>query len=154
MNWYKIAQEFTEWENHPDAHHDYDPSWDYEIDEVPDEQLVSITEDIMKEINENLMPEIGMGHAKVAYIKDAGEQTLARYAFGTAPYPVFVVNLEEIRDAAEQYGVNIGVGIETTLTHELGHAIQDWMGMELEEEQAEEFARQWYDFRQLYKFWE
>ena len=35
MNWYKIAQEFTEWENHPDAHHDYDPSWDYEIDEVP-----------------------------------------------------------------------------------------------------------------------
>jgi len=157
MNWYKIAQEFNDepapWE-FPEAEHDYDPNWDYEVDDVPDTQLVSIAENIMTEINEQMIPEIGMGKAKAAYIKNAGEETLARYVFGTAPYPVFVINLEAIREGAEKYGVDIGVGIETTLTHELGHAIQDWMGMEMGEDEAEEFARHWHDFRQMYNFWD
>ena len=154
MNWYKNAQENNEW-NFPEAEHDYNPSWDYEIDEIPDSQLVNITENILSEdINGFLLPKIGMGKAKTAYIKNEGNSTLAKYVYGTAPYPVFVINLQEIKKSSDKYGVEIETAIETTLTHELGHAIQDWMGLDLDERVAEEFARHWYDFRQIWNFWE
>jgi len=95
-----------------------------------------------------------MGKAKTAYIKNEGNGTLAKYVYGTAPYPVFVINLQEIKKSSDKYGVEIETAIETTLTHELGHAIQDWMGLDLDEREAEEFARHWYDFRQIWNFWE
>jgi len=155
-NWYKKAQfeDPPEWD-FPEADHDYNPNWDYEVDPIPDQKLMQLSENIMNEINSDIIPQIGMGKAKASYVKNFKEtDTLAKYVFGTAPHPVFVINLETIRSAAEEYKVDISVGIETTITHELGHAIQDWMGLSLDENQAEEFARTWHDFREIDNFWE
>jgi hypothetical protein len=156
MNWYKIAQlenEPTEW-SFPEAEHDYNPNWDYKIDTIPDKSLVLISEEVMNDINQKLIPEIGMGKAKVAYIKNDKTNAIARYIFGTAPYPVFVINLEAISREVEENGGNIGREIEMTLVHELGHAIQDWMNIEMEEDQAEEFAHIWQISRMIWNFWE
>ncbi len=154
MNWYKIAQyadEPPEWD-FPEAEHDYNPSWDY-AQVIPDEKLKAITEEVMNDINNNLMPQIGMGKAKTAYIEDA-DGALAKYVHGTQPYPVFVIDLESIRRGAEKYGVDIGGQIEATLIHELGHAIQEWMGLEMDEDEAESFAEHYHYYRELKKFWE
>ena len=154
MNWYKKAQykEPPEWD-FPEAEHDYNPNWDYERDEEPDEFLIKIVDDIVSNVNNKLMSEIGMGKAKAAYIKE-DNNILAKYIYGTAPYPVFVINLEGIKESSIIYNMNIGAAIETTIIHELAHAIQDWMNIEMDEEEAEEFARHYNYFREIYNFWE
>ena len=154
MNWYKIAQykEPPEWD-FPEAEHDYNPNWDYEINENPDKNMIKIVDDIVYRVNNKLMPEIGMGKIKIASIKE-NNNILAKYVYGTAPYPVIVINLEAIESGSIEYDVNIGTAIETTIIHELAHAIQDWMNIEMDEEEAEEFARHYNDFREIYNFWE
>ena len=164
MNWFKRSQQEydaqPEW-SFEEADHDYDPSWDYEIDVMPDQKLISITDQVMSEINTQLLPKIGMGKAKAAYIKNEAN-TVAVYAHGTAPYPVFMVNLKEIQDTCQEmvneYGGDIEqelyIGIRSSLIHELGHAIQDWMGLEYDEDEAEDFARHYCDFGEIWSFWE
>ncbi len=163
QRWYKKAQYNNppEW-NFPEAEHDYNPNWDYDIDPIPDEKLVQIAEKAMNEINNKIISQIGMGKAKAAYIKNDNEDRLAIYAFGTAPYPVFMINLENIKKVAEQCAKDlycnseqeIIIGISTSLYHELGHAIQDWMNINMDENEAEEFARHYNDFGEIWKFWE
>lgn len=157
MNWYKKAQsefdESSEW-SFPEADHDYDPAWDYDIESKPEEAFVKIVDEVMKEINEELIPQIGMGKAKEAYIKNNAGDRMGLYIYGTAPHPVFAIDLEGIKKAVEEYGSNVGVAIETTLIHELGHAIQDWMGIPMDGHEAEEFAYQWSSYRQIDNFWE
>jgi hypothetical protein len=164
MNWYKIAQfddEPPEWD-FPEADHDYKPWWDYEMDPMPDQELVKIAEKTTNEINTIMMPQIGMGNCKSAYIKNDKKDALARYIYGTQPNPVFVVNLQVIKNTAEECAkefncnpeIEIHIGIRTTLFHELGHAIQEWMNLELDENEAEEFSRHYQDFGEIWKFWE
>jgi hypothetical protein len=160
MKIYKIAQEDSIWD-FPEAEHDYDPSWDYEVDINPDQKIVNFVDKIMKKINNVYMPKIGMGKAKVAYVKE-DEDSVARYISGTSPYPVFVLNLENIKNVIEELISDWGgdaekeieIAIETTLYHELGHAIQDWMGLELEEDEAENFGIKLYETGTLDVFWE
>jgi hypothetical protein len=150
----KLAQKENspEW-SFPEAEHDYNPNWDYKIDPAPDTEIMRISEDILNNINTKILPEIGMGRAKNAYIKE-DKNILARYIFGTAPYPVFVINIDAIKKGAKRYKVNMGVAIESTIMHELGHAIQDWMNLDLDERQAEDFAFNYTTYGQLDKFWE
>jgi hypothetical protein len=163
MNWYKqaIDEEPSEW-SFPEADHDYDPNWDYEVDPIPDQELVRIAEEVMTEINTKMIPQIGIGICKAAYIKNDEAHALARYIYGTQPNPVFVVSLDTIKKASEEcardFNCNvekeIGIGISTTLYHELGHAIQEWMNMELTEDEAEEFARHYQDYGKIWNFWD
>jgi len=165
MTWFKRAQEDKEWEwSFPEADHDYDPSWEYEIDESPAEELASYCDSVMDEINSRLIPEIGMGKAKIAYLADLHSEHggIAVYINGTAPYPVFGLDLRAITEACQEivdeYGGDhcreVQIGIRSSLIHELGHAIQDWMGMDLDEDEAETFARDYCDFGEMNKFWE
>jgi len=45
-----------------------------------------------------------------------------------------------IISACEEYNCNIGVAIKTTILHELKHAEQDYLNLELNEDEAEDFA--------------
>jgi len=164
MNWYKKATEFKDppvWD-FPEADHDYDPNWDYEVVDIPDEKLVQIAEQAMDEINNKIIYQIGIGKCKVAYIKEESSHALARYIYGTQPNPVFVVDLEKIKAVAEECSrdfycnpeTEINIGIRTSLFHELGHAIQDWMNIDPDEEEAEEFAREYQDIGEVWRFWE
>ena len=157
-------EEPPEW-NFPEAHHDYDPSWDYEVDPIPDQKLVQIAEETIKEINTKIIPQIaetvGIEICKAAYIKSGNDNELARYINGTEPHPVFVIDLQAIKNEAEEcvrdYGCHpeteIIIGIRTTLFHELGHAIQDAVGLGFDEDDAEEFAREYQSFGEVLHFW-
>jgi hypothetical protein len=159
MNWYKRAQsEPPQW--FPEAQHDYNPDWDYDV-VIPDEKLLAISEQVINEINTKMLPQIGMGKAKAAYVKNE-DGNLAKYVSGTAPYPVFVVDLEKIKKIAEQCAKDydfdceseINIGIRTTLFHEVGHAIQDWMGLEFDENEAEEFGIEYHETGDIWNFWD
>lgn len=54
MNWYKKAQykDPPEW-NYPEAEHDYDPSWDYEISYNPESAIVNYINQFVEEIKIN-----------------------------------------------------------------------------------------------------
>jgi hypothetical protein len=163
MNWYKKAQykDSPEWD-FPEADHDYNPNWDYEVDDIPDQKLVQIAEQAMNEINNKIIQQIGIGTCKVAYIKEKSSGALARYIYGTQPHPVFVVDLENIKRIAEECAsdlycnpeTEVIIGIRASLFHELGHAIQEWMNIDMNEEEAEEFAREYQDMGEIWRFWE
>ena len=164
MNWYKIANDpFNEPPefDFPEASHDYDPNWDYDVDPLPDQKLAQIANDAIDEINTKMIPRIGIGKCKAAFIREDSD-TLARYINGTQPNPVFVVDLQTIKETAEECArdydchpeTEIIIGIRSTLFHELGHAIQEWMDLEFDEGEAEEFARHYQDFGEIWEFWE
>jgi len=165
MNWYKISQQdnTSEWDFF-EAYHDYDPSWDYEIDSIPDQKLVQIAEDAINEINTKIIPQIniGIGVCKAAYIKNGNDNDLAKYISGTEPNPVFVIDLQMIKNAAEKCAMDnecnpeteIIIGIRSTLFHEFGHAIQEYFELEFDEYNAEEFAREYQNFGKIWNFWD
>lgn len=161
MNWYKTSQNFNEEIPEDDFTEDYDPSWDYEMDTILDKKTLAIVEETINEINTKILPKIGMGKAKIYYIKDE-PGALARYVNGTAPYPVFVIDINNIKGAVEECSKDFNcdlehelvIGIRTTLFHELGHAIQDWMNFDYDEDETEEFARHYQDFGKILNFWE
>jgi len=152
-----LAQNFDdgdsiEW-NFPEADHDYDPNWDYELSSPPSKDITETIEVIMNAMNNVVIPEIGMGKAKLAYVKlDTDE--LANYIHGTAPHPVFVIDIESIQKGLEEYGGDLIHQIKMTLFHELGHAIEDWMNLEYDEHNAEEFAYQYVNHGIIENFWE
>tara|TARA_Y100000310_G_scaffold180635_1_gene180542 strand:+ start:5058 stop:5558 length:501 start_codon:yes stop_codon:yes gene_type:complete len=164
MNWYKTAQlddDLPEW-NFPEADHDYDPAWDYMVDIVPDQELFQFTEKVINEINTKLVPQIGIGVCKAGYIKEANQDYLARYINGTQPNPVFVIDLENIKTVAQECAKDYNcdpqteayIGIRTTLFHELGHAIQEWMDMDFDENEAEDFGIRYQETGEIWRFWE
>jgi hypothetical protein len=61
-----------------------------------------------------------------------------------------VLDFAAIEAICDLDGVDLDVGIETTITHELGHAIQELLGLKARsEKQAEAFAREWWGNRQF-----
>lgn len=157
MNWYKKSQfeNPPEWD-FPEASHDYDPAWDYNIDEMPDQEVVKIVDSYVDILKKQLLPQMldvvkGM---KIGYIKQEYNKGIAIYINGTAPWPVILINIEETKNAIKQYGGDIGDAIEMSILHEMGHAIQQASEMPFNEQQAEDFAFNYQFLGQLNKFWE
>lgn len=136
--------------------HDYDASWDYEIDEHPEKSnLLPIVKSVVEEINKKILPHVPeINGIKIQYIIEEDKEIVARYINGTGNNPVFVLDLQNISQSAKEYGVNVGTDLSTTLVHELAHAIQDIYGLDFNEDQAEEFAHDYHDFGDVNKFWE
>ena len=104
----------------PDRSNDYDPSWDYEIDENPDPELAAMATKICQGIYQNLKS-IGvidkwMFGFEVWAVKLASD-TVATYIHGTYDFAVVLIDLEKHRGYEDQIGQSI--------RHELKHAEQD-----------------------------
>lgn len=134
-----------------DKPHDYQPSWDYEtITEEDNEQwedikqcrdvvdgaVIGIKRDVLPELEEIQTLEVHYGHLNPGMI--------ATYVNGTRSWPVIVVDAHHILAEIEKNDIKDAVWM--TLLHELGHAMQDILDREPDEEGAEEFARSIYDF--------
>lgn len=159
MNWYKKAQnqdEFEatpEWE-YPGAEHDYNPSWDYDVDPNPDQAIVQFINNYLQKIKQELLPEIGfIQDIKPAFIRNESG-ILGRYIFGTQPWAVIVINIEACRKGAKKYKVNFEQQLEVTILHELAHAIQEGINIDMDERQAEEFARSYVVYKTVDNFWD
>jgi hypothetical protein len=81
-----------------------------------------------------------------------GIRHLGKYIIGTVPNPIVLVSLRAVERACEKFGVDWECGIETTIVHELGHAIQESLGLRFDEGQAERFAKNWYYDRKVIEF--
>jgi len=134
----------------PHRSHDYDASWDYEEDEEP--QLTVLVDGIVKGLKANLLPEIRVFRDfDIAYV--TGLDELGKYASGTSTHPVIMLDMGNIQKACKEYGAECKVGIETTIVHELAHAIQEMFDMPMDEDEAEKFAYVWDRDRRSTDFW-
>lgn len=136
---------------YPDSGHDYDINWDHEPNEQVSPELQRLIADIVKEIQEKLVPKLKVFKTfKVEPVVDLNPGTLAEYISGTYSAPVIAIDLGNIDIACEEYNSQCGVAIETTIVHELGHALQEAKGKPFDEDEAEEFAYQWHYFREIH----
>lgn len=114
--------------------------------------MKTITEDVCRAIREDLLPEIGL-FADFSVAHARGLDDLGRYVNGTWSHPCIVLGADRIRAFDRRHGEDLlELTIETTITHELWHAIQEINGTlhtqnNACENEAEAFARTWYEQR-------
>jgi hypothetical protein len=87
---------------------------------------------------------------KIVFVTDMEEDTLARFRSETSSSsPIIMLSEENMIEGSEEYDVPLWVAVETTIFHELGHAICElerdvfgYMYLEYgeEEEWVEDFA--------------
>ena len=124
------------------AEHDYDPAWDYAVVE-PTEEVKEETDRIQAELMRDLIPQLeGFDSFSVAYAEDL--TSLGIYADGTSSAPVIVLDAHNILESVDEFGVGLDTAIETTIVHELGHAVQEAQGREYDEDEAEGLAHSYY----------
>ena len=58
--------------------------------------------------------------------------------------PVIAVDVGNIEIACKQYGEECLRAIEMSILHEIGHALQEAAGKEFNEDEAEDFAHEYY----------
>lgn len=139
----------------PEKTHDYSFDWDYTIDENVSEAFAASTQDIASQLREDLLPELqAFADFTIGFITaDSAKERLAIYIDSTSSHPYVALCEKTITDAATQYDVDMQTAIETSIAHELGHALQQLLGMKTStpaaEEQAEAFAYQWHYDRQI-----
>lgn len=129
--------------------HDYDPSWDYRPDPGHDPELKRLVEGLRAELTRELLPRLGVFAGFDVYLARGLRGRLGRYVDGTVSWPVVILDLRTIRRACEEYGLDYALGVETTITHELAHALQESRGARRDEGEAEAFARAWWERREV-----
>ena len=117
--------------------HDYDPHWDYEVDENPNPKLAQLATDVSKGIYARLkangtIDKWMFGFEVWAASLPVG--TVATYISGTYDFPVILIDLNMHEG---EYEDQIGVSI----SHELKHAEQESADEEFDEDEAEEHGR-------------
>lgn len=139
--------------------HDYNPSWDYEEDPNVDDKMVDFAFQIKNDIEKNILPEIKMFKKITIYLGKIPRNVLGiKFVNGTHAEPVFVLDAQHILKGMKKYKVDMEEAIESTIMHELGHAIQGYIGKDEHtpeaEKQAEKFADDYLDSGYINKFWE
>jgi len=130
--------------------HDYQFENDYDI-VTPDEQFLSVAEEVIAAIKKDIadiVPDFSVGYAK-----DIGGEKLGKYVDGTYSHPMIVLDVDQINKGAAKYDVDIAVAIESTIMHELGHAIAQKEGVRASEKTVEDFAHHYYETGKIDKFW-
>lgn len=124
--------------------HDYDPIWDYEPDEDVDAGIRNDIDQYISKLESELLPQLGL-FKKIAIHFTASFDELGRYVDGTYTQPVIMLNLARIVAACREYNLDCPLGVQTTILHELGHAIQEATGKPMDEDTAERFAKEYYE---------
>ena len=135
--------------------HDYDPAWDYDIDETPDELIVAFVNRFRME-HRPLIDALGLSQPSFHYVVglDADEH-LAKYVSGTSSAPVIVMDADAILNAADRFSVSVETAVETTMLHEYGHAYLESTGENEdmdphnEERLVEKFAKTYWKTRSV-----
>jgi len=120
---------------------------------VKDCQLVR---KITAEIKEELMPHLArfFKDFEVHFAKKVKHNWIGIYIQGSYEKPIILLDMVHINNTCKKFDCNKYCAIETTIVHELGHAIEDWHEVCSNEDEVEEFAIEWYWSRQLYEFWD
>lgn len=126
---------------------DYDTGMGYEFDEYVSEEHLKLLNSFVKEIKKDLIPKLNVFKDFKVYPIILMDEFLGIYCFGTSEKPIIGVDIGNILVACEKYPeVSFGVALFTTIIHELGHAIQQYKGKKLDEDEAEDFAQDYQMF--------
>lgn len=126
----------------------YGLDFNYDLTSYDDEELERVKK-IKTDLKKNLLPKIKQGIAEtIPLIKDfavcfanCGKDTLGMYINGSYVWkPIILIDLDNTIKNGNEFNVGYDVVIETTILHELAHAIQDILGVDFDELQAENFA--------------
>ena len=130
--------------NEPD--HDYQISWDHETDENVDQGIRNAIEEYTQELNSKLLPKLGIFRSfKVEFVNSLYHEAIAQYISGTYSSPVVVIDVGNTKAYCDSSdGSECGRTIKMSILHELAHAIQEASGVDLDEDQAEDFAVSYY----------
>lgn len=128
------------------TNHDYDPNWDYDVVKA-DKEIQQVTQEIIKDLSSNLLPKLNIPNIEIHFVENINR--LGKYISGTSSKPIIVLSMKNIKNGIEKYNADMRTAIETTIIHELGHAIQEKLKLKSSEEQAEELAYQWYYNKQI-----
>lgn len=134
--------------------HDYDPSWDYEMDENIDEEVKESSDHALSVIRSEVLPKIGMFEDVSIHFVKLEDGLLGKFVDGTSSLPVIVVDANSIFTSCQEYNCNLDVGVQSTIMHEIGHAIQEAYDLPKDEDQAEDFAFRWFKTKEVYPFWD
>lgn len=127
--------------------HDYEPGWDYQADENVPKTLKAHVDKYTRTLIDELLPQLNLFKGFEVHFAASGElgkRTLGKYVDGTGSWPVIMLDRSAIQSAAAKYGADELTGVETTILHELAHAIEEVSGLEVSERDAEKFAETYY----------
>lgn len=137
--------------------HDYDPSWDYELDEEPLDQVKRLVDRFLV-AHEPVFHALDIPVPHVFYVTGLikGEH-LAKFISGTASDPFIVLDSRYLDRQADEWGVHLEDAVESTLLHEYGHAYlestgeNEEMSGNQEERLVEKFAKTFWKTRDVKK---
>ena len=140
---------------YPERGHDYDFSYDYEKENVPHDSQI-LLQDIITDVRD-ILPLLGIFKDFTCEFikteKKIHKNILGLYIDGTTSHPYIGLFLKSITAATQRCHVDLQDTIETTIVHELGHAVQDALGLERQskkaENQAEDLAFHWWKYREI-----
>lgn len=141
--------------------HDYSPDWDYPVEELTSFTCLSAAEkqivsDVVERVRDELASQMGFDEGlEVFFVANGGlgEQgnRVGLFCSGTSSRPVLGVDLELLKASCLEKNASFEQEMTVTLAHELGHAYQESMGLDMHdaqdshEDETEEFARIWAD---------
>ena len=128
---------------------------DYDRDH-PSIEDCQIVKKIATNLRENLLPHLSdfFTDFEIHFVKrHRFNKWMGIYVSGSFEKPIVLLSIDEIHEACDEKWVAFSCGVETTIVHELGHAIQDLFSVTPEEDEAEDFASYWYHHRKVSKFW-
>lgn len=143
--------------------HDYDPNWDYPVIEIDDVQELTPFEkarvqEIISHVRVELAPALSLDNFEAFFTEVCGihgGQAHGIYCNGTSSRPVIGFDLQLLKQSCDEHGESFTRQFEIALAHELAHAYQESLGLDHEhedgfdEDDAEEFARNWVDWRSI-----
>lgn len=133
--------------------HDYDPSWDYELDDEPLDEVKRLV-DRFVEAHDPIFRALKMTVPHVFYVTGLDEgKHLAKFVSGTASDPFIVLDSRYLDEQADKFNAALEDAVESTLLHEYGHAYleatgeHDEMSEHQEERLVEKFAKTYWKTR-------
>lgn len=118
--------------------HNYDPSWDYDLDPRPHPETARHVATILARYTD-LWAAMKLAAPRVYFVRRL-KPHLARYVNGTTSQPVIVVDAAAHVRSARRYGVDLYDAVLGTLLHEVGHAYVETTGLELDSDTEEEIV--------------
>ena len=147
MRWLK-ANGFV----YDEPNHDYIADQDYNVVEA-NKKTKKFVDGLVREWQGSLFKELGVFRSITVEYVDVGRGDIAIYAFGTYSHPVIMIDEKETLKALKEYKMEDDweLAIETSILHEIAHALQEYKDKPLDETEAEDFAYAYYNYGQINK---
>lgn len=134
--------------------HDYNLEWDYDIDRKAPKEWVTYVNTLKLPLYKRVLKKFHLfSDISWGFIKHDNEDFLGIYVDGTCEAPVIGLHWKQIATCHLASHISIEDVLATTFYHEVAHAIQDYLGIPYNEDEAEDFAFFLFEFGKVHQFW-